>query len=163
MSGESAGKPEYVEQLENVFGPPSSEGFGSAVFSETIEEGRDLEAVALDVYRRFTGDLWERWGEAAWMGPWSQVLGRAVDGRRNVVSELRGIEDAGARSSVGMMLETGGDPIAVSRALASAFDDPAVTRLQAFTIGDGEAMSGLLVAGERESRSEGIFLIFLLD
>ena len=32
-------------------------------------------------------------------------------------------------------------------ALAVAFDDPGVTELRVFDLGDGEAMSGLLVAG----------------
>ncbi len=50
-------KPTYVSELEKVFGPPSQEGFGGAVFFEVI---KDLELVdaALEKYHYFVGDLW---------------------------------------------------------------------------------------------------------
>ena len=46
---------------------------------------------------------------------------------------------------------------------AAAFDDPAVTELRVFNLGDGEAMSGLLVAGRRQATGEATFLVFLMD
>ena len=48
-------------------------------------------------------------------------------------------------------------------ALSAAFDDPAVSELRAFNLGDGEAMSGLLVAGRRGASGEATFLVFLMD
>ena len=48
-------------------------------------------------------------------------------------------------------------------ALAAAYDDPAVTELRVFNLGDGEAMSGLLVAGRRGATGEATFLVFLMD
>jgi hypothetical protein len=48
-------------------------------------------------------------------------------------------------------------------ALAAAYDDPAVTELRVFNLGDGEAMSGLLVAGRRQATGEATFLVFLMD
>ena len=48
-------------------------------------------------------------------------------------------------------------------ALAAAFDDPAVTELHVFNLGDGGAMSGLLVAGRRQGTGEATFLVFLMD
>ena len=47
-------------------------------------------------------------------------------------------------------------------ALAAAFDDPAVTELAAYTLGDGAAMAGILVAGRRDDGAD-TFLVFLLD
>ena len=41
--------------------------------------------------------------------------------------------------------------------------DPAITELRVFNLGDGEAMSGLLVAGYRKAAAEATFLVFLLD
>ena len=62
-------KPEYLTLLEAAYGAPSQAGFGSAVFHEQMKAGDDLEQAALAKYRYFTGDLWERWGEEAWIGP----------------------------------------------------------------------------------------------
>ena len=59
-------KPDYVMNLEAIFGPHSDRGFGSAVFYEKLEDSEDLEHLALRVYRHFVGGLWARWGEAAW-------------------------------------------------------------------------------------------------
>jgi hypothetical protein len=52
---------------------------------------------------------------------------------------------------------------AARAALSAAFDDPAVTELRAFNLGDGGAMSGLLVAGRRAPGGESAFLVFLMD
>ena len=48
-------------------------------------------------------------------------------------------------------------------ALAAAYDDPAVTDLRVYNLGDGGAMSGLLVAGYRKGTGEATFLVFLMD
>jgi hypothetical protein len=42
-------------------------------------------------------------------------------------------------------------------------DDPAVTELRVFNLGDGGAMSGILVAGRRAGTADATFLVFLLD
>jgi hypothetical protein len=48
------------------------------------------------------------------------------------------------------------------KALSAAFDDSSVTELEVYNIGDGEAMSGLIVAGRR-SKGETAVQVFLLD
>jgi hypothetical protein len=52
---------------------------------------------------------------------------------------------------------------AARTALSNAFDEPTVTELRVFNLGDGEAMSGLLVAGRRGASGEATFLVFLMD
>ncbi|HRX05033.1 MAG TPA: hypothetical protein P5148_17925, partial [Anaerolineae bacterium] len=71
-----AAKPQYVADLETVFGPPSQAAFGSAVFNQALDAGAGLETAALGKYKYFVGDLWERYGEDAWMGPWKEVYAR---------------------------------------------------------------------------------------
>ena len=61
-----------------------------------------------------------------------------------------------------MILDAVENADAAQKALAAAFDDPTVAQLTVFTVGDGAAMSGLLIAGRR-SNAEATFLIFLLD
>ena len=161
-SEKMSGKPPYVTDLEAAYGAPSQAGFGSAVFYERVEATGSLEQAALAKYRYFVGDLWERYGKDAWMGPWKEVYVRTPDSTRDIVAELRGIGDAGARLSVPMVLDVVENAEAARQALSAAYDDPALTELRVFSLGDGGAMSGLLVAGRRDA-AEATFLVFLMD
>ena len=153
----------YIERLEAAYGPPSQAGFGSAVFSRRLEGADDLEQLALATYKHFVGDLWETYGEAAWMGPWREVYVRPPGEAADIVTELRGIADPQARLSVPMILDVVENGEAARAALATAFDDPSVSELRVFNLGDGGALSGLLVAGRRAERGEATLLVFLLD
>jgi len=156
-------RPDYVTQLEAAYGGPSQEGFGSAVFWEPLPGDDDLTQAALSTYRTFVGRLWERYGEQAWLGPWKEVYARRAGVKPDVVAELRGIADRDAQLSVPMILEDIENAEAARAALSAAFDDPAVTELRAFSLGDGGAMSGLLVAGRRTPGGAATFLVFLMD
>jgi heat shock protein HslJ len=155
-------KPAYVADLEASYGPPSQEGFGSAVFYEQLAVGADLEAMAKKYYRHFVGDLWEKWGEAKWLGPWQQVYARDPNATRDIVAELRGIADPKAHVSVPMILDELENADKARQALAVAFNASGVNDLRVYSIGDGEQMSGLIVAGQR-TNGEATFLVFLLD
>ena len=90
---------------------------------------------------------------------------RQAGAKPDIVAELRGITDRDARSSVPMILDNmeGADGERARAALAAAFDDSAVTEISVYNLGDGGAMSGLLVAGRRGETGESTFLVFLLD
>ena len=148
--------------LESIYGTPSQNGFGSAVFYESVEQADALEGAALKSYRYFVGNLWERFGEAAWMRPWRAVYIRQPGAKPDVVAELRAIADPDARLSIPMILDNLSDPAQAQKALSVAYDDAAVKNLAVYTLGDGEAMSGILVAGRR-STNETTFLVFLMD
>jgi len=154
-------RPAFVDSLERSYGPPSRAGFGSAVFWVSGADA-SLEDQARACYRRFVGELWERWGEAAWMGPWREVYARPADAPGDVVSELRALEQ-GAASSANLILDPAGGAEAARAALAAAFDDPAVQALKVFNLGDGEAVSGLLVAARVDPPAGDLFLAFLMD
>ncbi len=151
-----------VGVLEAAYGQPSQAGFGSAVFTERINDGDRLEDKALGWYRHFLGDRWTAETEAAWMGPWQQVYERPRGAKADIVAELQGITDQHAAISVPMILEVVEDADAARAALSAVFDDPAISELKVFDLGDGEAMSGLLVAG-RSTTGDAVFLVFLLD
>lgn len=158
-----ATKPAYVTELESVFGAPSRAGFGSAVFFEPRGPEVSLADAALARYRYFVGDLWQRDGEAAWKGPWRRVHVRSQGAAHDILAEMRAISDRDAAVSVPVVLEATEDPVRARAALAAAFDDPAVTELEIFNIGDGQAMSGLVVAGRRGGVRETTILVFLMD
>jgi len=156
-------QPAYLTHLTDAYGVPSQQGFGSAVFHETLKDTDNLTNAALATYRYFVGKLWERFGEQAWLGPWREVYARTTGAPHDIVVELRGIADPDTRRSVPMILEGVERAETARAALSAAFDDFAVTELRVFNLGDGEAMSGLLIASRRGASGESTFLVFLYD
>jgi len=154
-------KPVYVAELEASFGSPSQNGFGSAVFFERVTEA-DLEMAAREKYRYFVGKNWERFGENAWLKVWKEVYCRKSETRHDIIAELRGIQDQAAELSVPMILEGIEAPEKAREALSRTYDSPDTLQLSVFVIGDGEAMSGLLIAGRRIGGDTTI-LVFLYD
>ena len=156
-------KPDYVTMLESAYGAPSQVAFGSAVFYMPAPPATDLEQAALAHYRYFVGDLWERYGEAAWLGPWRQLYSRSPGAAHDIVGELRTLPDHTTALSAGVLLDEAENAAQAQAALVTAFDDPAVTELAVYQLGDGEAMNGLLVAGRRQASQGATFLVFLID
>ena len=78
------------------------------------------------------------------------------------MTELRSITDPAAQSSVTMVLDAIADPEAGRQALAAVYDDANVDTLAVYKLGDGAALSGLLIAG-CDRRGEPLLLVFLLD
>jgi hypothetical protein len=154
--------PEYTD-LVNLYGAPSQAGFGSAVFYELIEPGSDLEPIALQYYQYFVGSLWAQYGESAWMSTWKQVYVRPYGIQPDIVAELGAISDPLAANYIPILLLTETeDQSKAQQALAAVFNHPQVTNLKLYAIGDGAAMSGLLLIGCRIT-GETIILISLLD
>ena len=154
--------PDAVAALQAAYGAPSQAAFGSAVFYAAQTGDADLEALALEKYKFFAGDLWGRYGAAAWMGPWRQVYTRPAGAAPDIVAELRAIDDFDASLSVPMILDAVDGAEQARAALAAVYDDPGMSEVAVFTLGDGGAMSGLLIAGRRAT-GEAVFLVFLLD
>ncbi len=149
--------------LVTLYGAPSQAGFGSAVFSDRIEPGSDLESVALHDYQHFVGKLWEQYGESAWMSAWKLVYARTRGVTPDIVAELKAIADPATANYVPiLLLEETDDYTKAQQALATVFNHPEVTDLRVYAIGDGAAMSGLLLAGCRTNGATTI-LISLLD
>lgn len=149
-------------QLEIVFGGPNDEAFGSAVFRRALSAAEDLETPARAVYRDFVGELWDRYGAAAWLGAWSLAAARAAPAAGSIVGILEALEDPQTRSAADMLVNGGADPDAARAALVAAFDREAVDELKVFSLGDGGAMSGLMIAA-RDRDGAAVFLVFLMD
>ncbi len=154
--------PSPVADLQAIYGLPNQNGFGSAVFYERVEPAEELEQVALKVYRYFVGDLWDRFGEAAWMTPWQQVYRRKPGDTHEIIAEMRAIADSNAALLMPLLLDDREDAKAAQTALSAVYDDMTMVDLALYTLGDGAALSGILIAGRRIIGDITI-LIFLLD
>ena len=155
-------KPKYILLMETAYGPPSQNGFGSAVFYEMIGKDEPLEKAALQRYKYFVGETWDRFGEDAWMSTWKQVYSRPKEADHNIVAELEGVEDPDVSISVPMILDVIKETDFAKFSLSKTFDDRKVRELMVFNLGDGGAMSGMLIAGRRHN-NEATFLVFLMD
>jgi hypothetical protein len=133
-----------IAALENIFGKATDAGFGSAVFHGATVAGDSVENKAVEHYKKFLGAKYNAEREQAWMSPWKNVFTRSNKGS-GIVSELASITDAEAKRSVPLFTEFTSEPEAAASALASAFDHEHVKDLAVFRIGDGEAMSGLIL------------------
>lgn len=155
-------KPEYVLKMEAAYGAPNQDGFGSAVFFDEIEPGESIEDAALEKYKYFLGDLWERFGEQAWLSQWKEVYSRQPKSEHNIVAELQDIPDRDVQNSVPMILSVVKDSESARLALSNAYDDKNVVDLRVYNLGDDGAMSGLLIVGRRNNNG-ATFLVFLMD
>ncbi|MEZ4660101.1 MAG: hypothetical protein R2911_21295 [Caldilineaceae bacterium] len=97
-------QPVYLADLATFTVRPARRRL-AAVFAETLTDGADLTAAALAKYKYFVGDLWDQYGEDAWMGPWKEVYARPADAAHDIVAELRAIDDPVAALSAPMILD----------------------------------------------------------
>ncbi|MBM3966715.1 MAG: hypothetical protein FJ308_16865 [Planctomycetes bacterium] len=154
--------PSYVLDLQQHYGPASAAGIGSAVFYEA-STAEQIEAQSIAKYRYFAGNLWDQIGEKAWMDTWKMVYQRSGPGS-GILSELRNsIEDPAASLSASLIVDNIDNPDQAHLALAKAFDDPNVSRLVIYRLGDGEQMNGVLIAAYRAKSSDATFLVSLTD
>ncbi len=156
-------KPSYILELETADGQPSQEAFGSAVFYQAIKNTGDLEQKALEIYQYFVGKLWDQYGEEVWLETWKEVYTRELEAAGDISAELQGLSDFDVKLSATMLLENIENAEQAGIALAGAFDDPSVTELAVYAIGDSEAMSGLLIAAWRKKSRDATLLVFLMD
>lgn len=139
-----------MESLEKVYGKASDAGFGSAVFHEATDKKSMADSIALTHYKRFLGSKLTGDGGTAWMKNWKVVYTRPGNQKGDILRELASVADPQARVSIPLLTELIENADAGRDALAAAFNHAEVRQLCACNIGDGEAMSGILVTAVYE-------------
>lgn len=138
---------ELIEALQKVYGKASNTGFGSAVFYALPKQEKKLALIALENYKYFLGEKWNKESEPAWMSGWKLVYERNPGTKADILTELGNIKDADAKRSVPLLTELIENATEGKAALEAAFNHPNVSMLEVFSVGDGEAMSGLMISG----------------
>lgn len=158
-------KPALVGELEGVFGGASAAAFGSSVFFEKqLSSSYPLSLVdaSIDKYRHFCGETWTRYGEEKWMSGWQELYHRSPGATAGILCEFSSIKVQPFRSCAAIFLEENEDNDSVHQLLSRAFDSEGVKELRIFSLGDGEAMSGFLIAAEISDLGR-LFVTFLMD
>lgn len=150
-----------MKALQDVFGGPSSNGFGNASFVVPAATEAQLDALALARYQDFVGAAWSK-REDAWRAGFREVYRRPAAGDGGIEAALHAIPEPGLRGVAGGVIDDHEDPAAARAAMVGVFDAPDVRALRIYALGDGEAMSGIEVAALRDS-GEAVFLLVLLD
>jgi hypothetical protein len=151
-----------MRPLIDLYGPASSAGFGSAVFTVTGVTSDSLEAAAFDRYRAFLGEVWSNRPEA-WKAGFKELYRRAPGGGDGIDAELHALDASpSVQAMVGALVDDQADPNAARAALAGALDAPDVRDLRLYALGDAEQMSGLEIAALSEG-GDALFLVILLD
>lgn len=149
--------PDAIEGLQRAFGGPNQSAFGSATFFEPKVDEASLEKEAFTKYQHFCGSTWTRFGEENWRAAWKLLYASDSDGGQGIITTLNNLNGLGIQSIISMLLEAPDAEIA----LVKSFEGGNVESLQIYSIGDGSAMSGILIAAQRvEGR---VFLLFLMD
>ncbi|MBL8889082.1 MAG: hypothetical protein JNL67_03830 [Planctomycetaceae bacterium] len=157
-------RPTGLAELEEMFGAASDAGFGSAVFFSSGDRAaeRSLEAEGLQVYEKFCGKKWTKFGVENWLSNWKLLHERPIQDGGDIVAEIEAIRDPESGSAAQMLLDAGPDVERAATTLRTVFNDPDIARLQIFKIGDGGAMSGAIIAAQWPVGVR-VFLIILLD
>lgn len=167
-------QPDYVATLQEVFSE-------SKVFFEELKDvdTLTLDKAALDWYRHVTSEMeptieedesesehQERLGmiRAGWMAAWQQAYVRPQEGDTGIMAALNELEESpfAADTNIWAILDVIGEDENTQSALSAAFDDPTVAQLTCYSVGDGGAYSGLMIAALR-TNGEATFLVFLFE
>jgi hypothetical protein len=151
-----------IEALEKIYGKATDTGFGSAVFHGAAAIGISADSIALVHYKSFMGKQWDAQSEGKWMGSWKTVYERPPGIKADILAELATITDPCAKTSIPLLTELVEDAANGTKALAAAFNHPDVTSAVLHTIGDGEAMSGLILTA-LYNRAYACSVIALMD
>lgn len=150
-----------TQALIAVYGSAATRGIGSAVFTAEGATTATLEAQALERYRTFVGDGWNK-RMRAWRGSFKELYRRASADKGAIDRELHAIKESELRGVVAAMIDDMESPATARAALAGAFDRPDVRELRLYSLGDGEQIAGVQVAAMYEG-GNSVFLVMLLD
>jgi hypothetical protein len=136
-----------MTSLEAVYGTANDKGFGSTVYHEASLPGESISELARRHYTKFLGKQWNSSTEKRWMSVWKKVYERPGGAKKDILAELASVSDQNAQAAIPLLTELIENADAGKKALAAAFNHPDLSTLAIHTIGDGEAMSGVMVSG----------------
>lgn len=153
-----------IVALEKMFGGVSHEGAGSSVYPISKEDVGPIDSVAWAKFKAYLGPKYTDASAPYWKKGWEKVYVRKVhpDSSSNINTELSRHKDPRVKASVPLLLEFVQPVVKARQALAGVYNRKDIKELAIFVIGDGEAYSGLLIAG-RYKDGTGCTLVAMSD
>lgn len=153
-----------IVKLEQMFGGISHDAAGSSVYRITKEDGGIIDTVAWSHFKQYLGPKYTDETASQWKKGWAKVYVRDLrgDSSHNINTELSRHKDPRVKASVPLLLEFVQPVVKARQALGGVYNRKDIKELAIFVIGDGEAYSGLLIAGRYEDGT-GCTLIAMAD
>lgn len=153
-----------IVRLEQLFGGVSHAGSGSSVYRIGKENTGAIDSVAWTQFKEYLGPMYTDASAARWKKGWEKVYVRKVhpDSSKNINTELNQHKDPRVKSAVPLLLEFVQPVVKARQALAGVYNRKDIKELAIFLVGDGEAYSGLLIAG-RYKDGTGCTLVAMSD
>lgn len=153
-----------ILKLEQMFGGVSHDGAGSSVYRITKEDVGIIDSVAWSHFKQYLGPKYTDTTASQWKKGWAKVYVRDLlsDSSHNINTELSRHKDPRVKASVPLLLEFVQPVVKARQALGGVYNRKDIKELAIFVIGDGEAYSGLLIAG-RYADGTGCTLIAMAD
>ena len=153
-----------IVKLEQMFGGVSHDGAGSSVYRIAKEDKGIIDSIAWEQFKQYLGSKYTDITSSQWKRGWEKVYVRNLrsDSSHNINTELNRHKDPRVKSSVPLLLEFVQPVVKARQALGGVYNRKDIKELAIFVIGDGEAYSGLLIAGRYEDGT-GCTLIAMAD
>ncbi len=151
-----------IGALEKIYGKANDTAFGSAVFHGPVTPAANIDDIAMQHYKAFLGKKLTSQTETNWFQPWKKVYERSPEIKADILTEYNGIKDTNAQISLPLITELIENAGEGKQALAEAYNHAGVNAMAVFTIGDGEAFSGIITTGIY-SNEYGCSVITLMD
>lgn len=146
--------PDYtIDNLEEMFGKATQAGNGSGVFWTAQAMDKTIDSIAMADYSTYLGTKLATDAAPRWIKGWRKVFTRTADSIFNIIREINTIPDPRVKQSLPLLLEFVEPVVKARQALAGAFNRPDAKQLSVYTIGDGEAYSGIMITAKYEDGS----------
>jgi hypothetical protein len=153
-----------IFKLEEMFGGVSHDGAGSSVYRITKEDKGIIDSIAWGQFKQYLGSKYTDATASQWKRGWEKVYVRNLktDSSQNINTELSRHKDSRVKSSVPLLLEFVQPVVKARQALGGVYNRKDIKELAIFIVGDGEAYSGLIIAGRYKDET-GCTLIAMAD
>ena len=150
----AAPDPDAWARLQSLWGPCEPVGMGDALCRERWKPGAALEEWARAKYLVLANKNWEDFEPEQWLANFREVYRRPAGSTGAIVDELRALQGNNVELVVENVLTNRDDAAELRPALSAVFDGPHLAELVVYSIGDGEALNGLLIVGRHQSGDE---------
>ncbi len=141
-------------RLQLLWGPCEPVGMGDALCRERLDAGVSLDEWARAKYLVLANKNLEVFEPEKWLAQFREVHRRPAGSEGAIVQDLLGLQGNNFELVVENVLTNREDAAELKPALSAVFDGPRMAEVVVYSIGDGEALNGLLIVGRHRTGDE---------
>lgn len=141
-------------RLQSLWGPCEPVGMGDALCREPLAAGVSLDEWARGKYLVLANKNWDLFEPEKWLAEFREVHRRPDGVEGTIVDELLALRGNNIELVIENVLTNREDAAALKPALSAVFDGPHMAEVVVYSIGDGEALNGLLIVARHRTGDE---------